>query len=479
MAEAQEASQGFRPAQFAGSWYPGDRRELEKFVDELLAAAKAPELPGPPVAVIAPHAGYRYSAAVAAAGYRSLQGRECRRVVALAFSHHRAGTYRGVDVPRHLPAYETPLGPVPVDREVCEALLKKKGFVTNPNVDRGEHSLELQLPFLQRTLREFRLVPLHVGRMSDEDYVQAAEGLLPFLDDRTVVVVSSDGTHFGPDYGYEPFRDDIPNRLRELADRAAAPLLNADYDGFAAHLEQTGDTICGRGPILLLMRILSMQGGAEGVRAAFDTSGRQTGDTRNSVTYQSFVFARRVAKLDQAARKALLKLAREAIQARLTGRPLPKADPAQLPESARIKGACFVTLMNHGELRGCIGTMTAAGPLAEAVIDNAVSACADFRFAGQPVTAAEMEQIDLEISFLGPLRRVSRIEEIVVGRHGLLISRGGHRGVLLPQVAYERGWRRTEFLAQTCRKAGLPSDAWTQPDTNIELFEAEVFGERD
>ncbi len=477
MAEAQEPDRKVRRAQFAGSWYPGGKAELQKTVDDLLAAARPPEWPGPPVAVIAPHAGYRYSAAVAAAGYRSLPGRDCRRVIVVAFSHRLAGSYRGVDAPREVTAYETPLGAVPVDREVCDKLLKKAGFCSNPDIDRGEHSLELQLPFLQRTLRDFRVVPLYVGRMSDEDYVRVAEALLPFIDRQTVIVVSSDGTHFGPDYGYEPFREETPKKLRELAHQAAAPLLKADFDGFAAHLDRTGDTICGRGPILLLLRILSMQGGADGVRAAFDTSGRQTGDERNSVTYQSFVYARRAGRLDEPARRVLLNLARAAVQARLDKRPPPKVNQAALPEAARVRGACFVTLQNHGELRGCIGAMVADGPLAEAVAQNAVSACEDYRFAGRPVTATELEQIDLEISYLTPMQRVKNVEEIIIGRHGLLISMAGRRGVLLPQVAYERGWRRSEFLSQTCHKAGLPADAWTKPEAEIHCFEAEVFGE--
>ncbi|UCC28886.1 MAG: AmmeMemoRadiSam system protein A, partial [Phycisphaerales bacterium] len=145
----------------------------------------------------------------------------------------------------------------------------------------------------------------------------------------------------------------------------------------------------------------------------------------------------------------------------------------------RADGACFVTLQNHGRLRGCIGNMRADRPLYKAVIDNAVSACRDHRFVNNPVTAAELDQLDVEISYLTPMKRIQNTDEIIVGRHGLLMAVGPRRGVLLPQVAYERGWTRQEFLAQTCRKAGLPPDAWKRPEAEIYSFEAEVFGEQE
>ncbi|MBN2563562.1 MAG: AmmeMemoRadiSam system protein B [Phycisphaerae bacterium] len=477
MAVAQESGKTVRPAYCAGRWYPGARGALVKTVDDLMAQSKAPSLAGKPVAVISPHAGYQYSAPVAAAGYRCLQGHEYKRVIVLAFSHRYAGTYQGVDVPRELTAYETPLGQVPIDREVCDALLKKTGFSSNPGVDGGEHSLELQLPFLQRAIKEFRLVPLLVGRMTDQAWAQAAQAIVPWVDEGTLLVASSDFTHFGPNFGYQPFEDDVAKKLRDLGDKAAAPLLRCDFDGFVEHLEKTGDTICGRGPISLLLRILSMQASATGVLAAFDTSGNMTGDWTNSVTYESIVFTRRPGTLDAQVRAELLRLARRTVTAQLKGKEPPTVEAAKLPAAMRSDGACFVTLQNHGRLRGCIGNMVADGPLYEAVIHNAVSACQDYRFVSNPVTAKELDDIDIEISYLTPMKRVNDPEEIIVGRHGILISLGGQRGVLLPQVAYERGWTRAEFLAQVCRKASLPSNAWKQPKAELHSFEAEVFGE--
>lgn len=467
-----------RPAACAGTWYPGKRDSLAAEVDKLLDQASPPTISGRPLAVIAPHAGYRFSAPVAAAGYRCLRGQSYKRVIVMAFSHRYANAYRGVHVPADLNAYETPLGIVPVDREIVDKLRKSPLFIDAPGVDREEHSLELQLPFLQRTLKDFRLVPMLVGRMMPTDYARVAEAVLPFIDDSTLLVASSDCTHFGPSYDFQPFKEDVPKKLAELANQAAATIQNCDFDGFADHLEKTHDTICGRGPILLLLRILSRQGGAEAVRAAFDTSGHLTGDFTNSVTYQSFVFTRRPGTLAVAEREPLLKLARQTVIAALEKRDLPNPKADDLPSGARRDGACFVTLQNKGELRGCIGNMIAQGPLYQAVIHNAVAAATeDYRFAANPVTAKEVPQLHIEISYLTPMKKVADINEIIIGRHGLLIAQGGGRGVLLPQVAYERGWTRTEFLVQLCHKAGLPPDAWKQPDAQIYSFEAEVFGE--
>ncbi|UCE60989.1 MAG: AmmeMemoRadiSam system protein B [Phycisphaerales bacterium] len=476
-AAARDPESKVRPAQFAGSWYPGDGSDLAKEIDDLLAKASAASLPSKPVGIISPHAGYRFSAPVAASAYACLRGHNFKRVIVMAFSHRGSSQYQGVDVPQDLDAYSTPLGEVPIDRKACDLLRKSPIFVSNPGVDRGEHSLELQLPFLQRVLKDFALVPLYVGRMTTADYADAARAILPLLDGDTLLVTSTDFTHFGPRFGYVPFREDLPGKLRELAEQAAKPLLKCDFDGFVEHLEKTRDTICGRGPVSLMLRTLSMHEGATGIRTGFDTSGQLTGDWSNSVTYQSFVFTRREGTLGAAERDFLLKLARQTVTAHLKGQALPEVNAGELSEKLRAKGACFVTLKNHGDLRGCIGNMTAETPLFKAVIRNAVSACKDRRFVMNPVTAAELNQLDIEISYLTPMKLVNNTDEIVVGQHGLLISKGWNRGVLLPQVAYERGWTREEFLAHTCRKAGLPVNAWKEPDARIQSFTAEVFAE--
>lgn len=478
MANAQDSKTvASREPVCAGTWYPGDAGALNSLVDKLMDEAKPPAINGKPLAIIAPHAGYRYSAPVAAAAYRCLRGQSYKRVFVMAFSHRRASAYRGVHVPDDLGAYDMPAGAVPLDRETIALLKQNRAFVSIAGIDRDEHSLELQLPFLQRTIKDFKLVPLYVGQMTPEFFALAARAIVQCLDGDTLLVASSDFTHFGPNYGYEPFKDDVPKKLAELADKAAGPLLACDFDGFAEHMKKTDDTICGYGPIMLLLRVLSMKGGAQATRAAFDTSGRMTNDYTSSVTYQSFVFTPRPPLFEEPLRRQLLKLARETITAYLSGREPPKVDPATLPAPLRENGACFVTLQNRGELRGCIGNTEAIDPLYTAVIRNAINACQDPRFTFDPVTAAEVPKLHIEISRLTPMKRVRDTGEVIIGRHGLLISLHGRRGLLLPQVAYERGWTREQFLGEVCRKAGLPMDSWKQPEAELYSFEAEVFGE--
>jgi AmmeMemoRadiSam system protein A len=181
--------------------------------------------------------------------------------------------------------------------------------------------------------------------------------------------------------------------------------------------------------------------------------------------------------LNETQRSHLLHIARESIAAVLTGRPLPRPDPETLDAELKRPSGVFVTLNDRqGELRGCIGSIQPIAPLHEAVASSAVNAAfRDPRF--PPVSPEELDSLHLEISVMTPIVPVENVEEIEVGRDGLIVSRGPRAGLLLPQVASEYGWDRETFLRQTCHKAGLPSDAWRQPGTTIEKFSAEVFGE--
>ena len=175
-------------------------------------------------------------------------------------------------------------------------------------------------------------------------------------------------------------------------------------------------------------------------------------------------------------KRYLLDLARRTIQARVHGNPL----EYQKPESQTLqeeRGA-FVTLHKHGQLRGCIGYIEGIKPLYLTIIDMAEAAAFnDPRF--PPVQADEVDDLDIEISVLTPLRRVEDIREIEVGKHGILLRRGIYQGLLLPQVATEYGWDRETFLDQTCLKAGMPPGCWKDSETEIYIFSADIFSEKD
>lgn len=179
--------------------------------------------------------------------------------------------------------------------------------------------------------------------------------------------------------------------------------------------------------------------------------------------------------LTDAEKRTLLVLARETIERYLADGTI--IDPPSLEGALREVRGAFVTLHKAGELRGCIGNMVGRGPLAETVRDMAIAAATeDPRF--PRVRPEELDAIDIEISALTPMQRIDDPALIEVGRHGILMRRGMHQGVLLPQVATEYGWDRETFLAHTCLKAGLPTEAWREPGTEIEIFSAEVFGEQ-
>lgn len=180
-------------------------------------------------------------------------------------------------------------------------------------------------------------------------------------------------------------------------------------------------------------------------------------------------------ELSEEQRKTLLRIARQSIAAVLDGRS-PDWKAEDFDETLRRPAGAFVTLTREGDLRGCIGSIHAVEPLYKAVASSAISAAfRDPRFPS--LRPGELEQLEIEVSVMGPIERVANIEEIVVGRDGLIISRGPYAGLLLPQVATEYGWDRQTFLQQTCRKAGLPPDAWRAQDCRIEKFSAFVFGE--
>jgi AmmeMemoRadiSam system protein A len=181
-------------------------------------------------------------------------------------------------------------------------------------------------------------------------------------------------------------------------------------------------------------------------------------------------------ELTLADKKFLLETARKTVVARTGGQPAPEVK-AVYPILNEERGA-FVTLHKHGDLRGCIGYIQAYKPLLETILEMAESAALkDPRF--PPVTSDEVDELDIEISVLSPLEDITDVSRIEVGIHGIIIEQGWHKGLLLPQVATEQQWDRDTFLSQTCIKAGLPPDAWKKKNTRIQIFSAEVFGEKE
>jgi len=275
----------------AGSWYTDEPVALARQIDGFLdSAPDAADCAGVVRALIAPHAGFTYSGAVAGRGFAFLRGKRFERVVLLGPSHH--ASFPGAAAPSAT-VYCTPLGEVDLDTEAIATLGNRPGFRIDDSPFRPEHCLEAEILFLQRALAaDWSLLPLLIGAASSSsDAAKVADGLQPWITPETLVVVSSDFTHFGARFRYVPFHDDLPQRIEQLDMGAVERILAGDTRGFAEYVERTGATICGRDAIGILLRLLP--GDLDATLAAYDTSGRMTGDWDHTVSYASLIFRER------------------------------------------------------------------------------------------------------------------------------------------------------------------------------------------
>ncbi len=456
---------------FSGTWYPGDTRELEELLEHLLEESRrrtGPYLYPGGLGFVVPHAGPQYSGAVAAAAYRSLRRQKPERIVLLAFPHR--GGLRGVAVPR-VATIETPLGAVPIDG----ALPSEFPRVAEDRV--CDHSFEIQLPFLQKAAPSARIAPLYVGRMEEAERCAVAESLAAAWRPGTVFVASSDFTHYGRDFGYVPFPVDrhISERLRDLDQECMDAAGSLDSPLFLKSLAETGATVCGADPIALLLETVRRIAPDDlwQVTLDYQTSGEITGDYSHSVSYAALGYYRSAAlQLNPHDREALLASAEETLRGANQNEGAPKP-PREGSAALRARRGLFVTLHRGKELLGCIGNCTGRAALADAVSELALAAAFDDpRFLPG---AALSGPVQVEISVLSPLRRISSASQLVPGRHGGVLQLGGRAGLLLPQVAARTGWTAERFLRALAEKSELPPDAWRDPHARLYIFEAQVF----
>lgn len=480
----------------AGAFYPGTTGALRTTVVDLLAEAAPPEgLPA--CAVIAPHAGYVYSGAMAARAFKQLEGSEATRVILIGPSH-RASFSEGALPRKGVTAFKTPLGDVEIDQPTVDSLRALPVFGGPSSAHDGEHCLEVELPFLQTVLPNARIVPILIGHnASPAGISQIAKALVGFLGPETVVVVSTDFTHHGDAYRWAPFPQgpNLGDRLLDLARATADLAAEGNADGFRRQVEVSGDTVCGAKPVSVLLDLIGHAFDGTGEVLGVTTSGHVSGDFKQSVSYASIAFTGRwrawkqtkapsdLPTLSPEQQVAVVGLARAVLETRLEHGPqLARWFSAHADDPALdAPSGAFVTL-NHpevkpgraGRLRACMGVIEARESVMDAVVHAAVSASRDPRF---PVLEPdELEGLVVEVSLLSPSRKVSGPEAIRVGVHGVVLSKNGRGAVFLPQVAPEQGWDRDTMLDHLAQKAGLAADAWRRGAT-FEVFTAQVFGE--
>ncbi len=474
----------------AGSWYPADATELRQTIEGFLNKAESPTLRGEVVALVSPHAGYQYSGPVAAHAFKAIRGQQFDTVVVVAPSHRFP--FGGVSVYDQGP-FATPLGRIALDAPFIEALVKADPDVRCiPEAHAAEHSLEIQLPFLQTVLQGFRLVPLVMGDQSPEACAALAKGLAAAAqttpDKRVLFVASTDLSHY-----HSAAQAKQLDQLVLDSISAFAP------DKLAACLAEQRCEACGGGPVIATMLAARALGANTAQVLAYADSGDQSGDKDNVVGYVAAAISKNPETppppepkaqpeaaskhdspdpgelktgLSPEDKQSLLRLARETVARALEGKKPPAiAKPSSAMEQSL---GAFVTITRQGQLRGCIGNMVGRGPLRETIARMALAAAfEDPRF--PPVQPDELPELAFEISVLSPLQTIDDPRKVQVGQHGLLIRSGFRSGVLLPQVPVEQGWDREAFLAGTCGKAGLPQDCWKNPSTEIQVFTADVF----
>ena len=471
--------ENIRTPAVAGQFYPNNPGQLKSALAEYIQKGGQIET-GTIRGIIAPHAGYSFSGTTAGKAYAPLKGRrdiEC--VIVLAPSHRVP--FDGVSV-GDFGFYRTPLGDVEVDTECCYRLINSSGcFVKKPDAQAFEHALEVQIPFLQSVLNDFKLVPLVCGQMSKNTINEAASILAEHgWQENTLWVISSDFTHYGSAFGYVPFSENIATRIEELDKGAIEHIKNLDTEGFHTYLQKTGATICGADPIALFMQVLQhTETKITCDLVDYTNTGKLTGDYSHTVSYASLMFTEETENsdyyLDGEEKQQLLKLARDTLESQVYNREMPTPDEESLTKTLSEEGACFVTLRHNGNLRGCIGTIIPRQPLYKDVRQNAINAgFRDPRFA--PLSKDELPNVTVEISVLTPTRRIDSPEDFQPGKHGIILERGQASSVFLPQVAGEQGWDRETTLDNLAMKAGLKANDWRK-DATFYIFEAIVFSE--
>ncbi len=498
---AEKTFEKVRGPAVAGMFYPRQPDELGKSVDELLAGADpAPieRLRG----LVCPHAGYRFSGPTAAMGYKLLAGQSGLTVVILAPSH--TAQFEGASIP-DVDAYETPLGMVPLSPKAA-TLAALEPFVVNPSCQvkrpdwwrqapkelppfgddtphSWEHSLEVQLPFLQRALGDFRIVPVVFGQVDPE---AVARAVAEQLDDKTIVVASSDLSHY------------MPYQTAKLLDETCCKAicsLNVEW------MER--QEACGKGPILALIH-LARQMGWKAKLLDCRNSGDTSGDTsRGVVGYAAIAFyepaggegdgsnlreassgpSREIgpASFSPQQRQFLLELARKTVTEVVTRGKLPKLESDGMAKQFAEPRGCFVTLNKEGRLRGCIGSIFPRQPLAQAIIHAAANAAVrDQRF--RPVQREELDQIEIEVSVLTLPERLQfnspeeLLEKLRPHVDGVVLRVGQRESTYLPQV-WEQLSDKTQFLDNLAKKAGLSASDWKSPEAKILVYQVEAFEE--
>ena len=454
----------------AGSFYAGDAKELRQDVLNCFSRCKNP-LMEHVQAVIVPHAGYVFSGVTAASAFAAINpGAEYEHIFLLGPSHH---VYLGeASVNIGASAYATPLGNVPVDTALCKDLMEKSDVITYaPEAHESEHCLEVELPFLQYHMKNMSsIVPIIIATQELTTLKKIADTLKPYLNEKNLFVISSDFSHY-PAYKDAMMVDGLTKD--SIMTGKVEAFVNATLHNQELGIDHLATSACGMAPIATLLMMTENDANIKPHHVMYCNSGDSPyGGKDKVVGYHSFVFTTETSGFDLTSedRKQLKSIAYHTIKATLDGQ---KYESGKLSDVLLTKCGAFVSLHKKGRLRGCIGHFGEDMPLYQ-VVEHMAKAAAfeDPRFCG--VTMEELDDIDIEISVLTPMKRIHDIDEFKLGKQGIFMRKGYHTGTFLPQVADEVSWTKEEFLGHCAQdKAGIGWDGWKTAE--LYTYEAIVF----
>lgn len=478
---SQAALQNRKPYA-AGRFYTDKPAELISQLEQLFSNSALKSTEKTPLAIIVPHAGYVYSGEVAASAYKQIDPKQkFERIFIIGSSH--TTTFSGASVYCN-GNYETPLGTVQVDMELAKKLIaENKLLKCNPEAHLHEHSIEVQLPFLQYFLKtDLKIVPIIIGSSTNETAQNLAEILKPYLNEKNLFVISSDFSHYP---GYNDAKKVDQLTAEAIQTNNPSKLLATLENNYKRDIDGLSTSLCGWSSVLTLLYMTKKLPEININLVQYKNSGDKTfGDKDRVVGYYAISFIQRKSAIESAGfslsndeKKYLLKLAHETISEYIRKETVPKVDQSVLSPNLKKNCGAFVTIYKNGILRGCIGRFDPDEPLWKVVQSMAVSAATrDYRF--DQVLSAELSKLNIEISVLTPLKRIKSADEIILGKHGIYLKKGDKTGTFLPQVATQAGWSKEELLGHCAEdKAQFGWDGWKTAE--LYTYEALVFGEEE
>lgn len=453
----------------AGRYYEAGKETLSSDIAQMFAGCVKSPSDWNVRAIISPHAGYVFSGKVAASAISATpRNADYKNIFIIGSSHVMA--FEGASV-YYTGNYVTPLGKAEVNREIAEKLRSENKVFDFPVTSHlQEHSLEVQIPLIQYYFTKTpKIVPIIIGTGNTNTIKLIADALKPWFTPENLFLISSDFSHY-PSYNDASAVDNLT--ARGIISGNPQTFLAALRSNSAKNIPGLATSMCGWASGLALMYLAEGDNTLEFKHIDYCNSGDTPyGDKERVVGYHAIALIEKGPAMDDLAfiekeKKLLFSIARNSISAKLYEDKEYVIDEKRVPESLKKEYGAFVTLKIDGRLRGCIGRFLSSDPLFRVVKASALSsAFEDHRFS--PLTKEEYQKVDIEITVLGPMKKISDPGEIVLGKHGIYIKKDFRAGTMLPQVATENGWNVEQFLGYTSRdKAGLGWDGWK----NAELF---------